>query len=110
MFSTAPAPEAPRPPRKWLLQNLRYRSGAHPASSTSLISGIGARSRTIAYGSNRADYTFIPGGVVPGVLIVQPDFPEMKEDWPFLWYEGEYVIPEAAQWVYVANAVHSLLH
>jgi len=25
------------------------------------------------------------GGVVPGVLVLKPDFPENKEDWPFLW-------------------------
>jgi hypothetical protein len=75
-----------------------------------MVSGVGARSKTVAYGSNRADYSFIPGGVVPGVVIVPPDFPELKEDWPFLWYEGEYVIPEAALWVYAANAAHALLH
>jgi endoglucanase len=40
---------------------------------------------------------------------VEPDYPELKEDWPFLWYESEYVIPEAAMWVYVANAARALL-
>ncbi len=95
---------------EYTVRALDYILGAHPASSTSLVSGIGAHSRTIAYGNNRADYSFIPGGVVPGVLIVRPDFPEMKEDWPFLWYEGEYVIPEAALMVYAGNAAHDLLH
>jgi hypothetical protein len=92
------------------MRALEFLLGTHPASSTSLVSGVGARSRTIAYGNNRADYSFIPGGIVPGVLIIPPDFPEMKEDWPFLWYEGEYVIPEAAMFVYVGNAAHALLH
>ncbi len=50
----------------------------------------------MAYGNNRADYSFIPGGVVPGIVIVRPDFPELKEDWPFLWFENEYVIGAAA--------------
>lgn len=34
----------------------------------------------------------------------------MKEDWPFLWYEGEYVMPEAALLVFAGNAAHELLH
>ncbi|AHG92045.1 glycoside hydrolase family 9 [Gemmatirosa kalamazoonensis] len=91
-----------------VLRAVDFLLGAHPASSTSLVSGVGAHSKTVAYGNNRADYSFIPGGVVPGVLIVKPDFPELKEDWPFLWYEGEYVIPEAAMFVYVANAAQRL--
>lgn len=95
---------------EYTLRAIDFILGTHPASSTSLVSGIGVKSRTIAYGNNRADYSFIPGGVVPGVLIVKPDFPEMKEDWPFLWYEGEYVIPEAAMLVYAGNAVNDLLH
>jgi hypothetical protein len=87
---------------------LDYVLGAHPASDVSLVSGVGARSKTIAYGSNRADYTFIPGGIVPGIVIVKPDFPELKEDWPFLWFENEYVINVGALLVYVGNAVDSL--
>jgi hypothetical protein len=85
-----------------------YILGAHPASSVSLVSGIGTHSKTVAYGNNRADYSFIPGGIVPGIVVVQPDFPELKEDWPFLWYESEYVIPEAALFIYVGNAVAKL--
>ena len=95
---------------EYTLRAVDFILGTHPVSSTSLVSGIGAKSRTIAYGNNRADYSFIPGGVVPGVLIVKPDFPEMKEDWPFLWYEGEYVIPEASLMVYAGNAAHDLMH
>jgi hypothetical protein len=37
-------------------------------------------------------FTFIAGGAVPGILILQPDFPENKEDWPFFWGENEYVV------------------
>jgi hypothetical protein len=73
-----------------------------------MVSGVGARSMTAAYGANRADWSFIPGGIVPGIVIVQPDLPELKEDWPFLWYEGEYVIPLGATFLYVANAADSL--
>jgi endoglucanase len=91
------------------LRGLAYVLGTHPASSVSMVSGVGARSATHAYGSNRADYAFIPGGVIPGVLIVRPDLPEMQESWPFLWYESEYVIDVAAMLIYAANAADTLL-
>jgi hypothetical protein len=94
---------------EYTLRGLDYVLGTHPASSVSLVSGIGAHSKTIAYGSNRADYSFIPGGVVPGVAIVKPDFPELKEDWPFLWFENEYVIGAGALFIYVSNAASALL-
>ncbi len=94
---------------EYTLRGLEYVLGTHPGSSVSLVSGIGARSKTIAYGANRADYSFIPGGIVPGVLLVQPDLPELKEDWPFLWYEEEYVITQAPLFIYVANAADRLL-
>jgi hypothetical protein len=63
----------------------------------------------VAYGMNRADYSFIAGGIVPGVLIIKPDFPENKEDWPFLWGENEYVVNVAAAYIFLANAAHELV-
>lgn len=45
---------------------------------------VGTRSKLIGYGHNRADYGSIAGGMVPGVLIIKPDFPELMADWPFL--------------------------
>ena len=95
---------------EYTVRGLDYVLGTHPVSSVSLVSGVGARSLTVAYGHNRADFSFIPGGVAPGIVIVRPDFPELKEDWPFLWFENEYVIGEAALLVYVGNAVQSLYH
>jgi len=94
---------------EYTLRGLDYVLGTHPASDVSLVSGVGSRSKTIAYGSNRADYSFIPGGVVPGIVIVKPDFPELKEDWPFLWFENEYVIGAAALFIYVGNAADAML-
>ena len=90
------------------LNGFEYVLGRHPGSSTSLVSGIGTHTKTNAYGINRADFSFIPGGVVPGPIVVNPDFPEMKEDWPYHWFDSEYVIPEAALFIYVANAVQDL--
>jgi len=58
---------------------------------------------------NRADFSFISGVIVPRVLILKPDLPENKEDWPFLWGENEYVINAGASYLFVANAVNQLL-
>ena len=63
----------------------------------------------VAYGNNRADFTFIAGGIVPGVLILKPDFPENKEDWPFLWGENEYVVGLGASYIFAVNAANDLL-
>jgi len=46
---------------------------------------------TTAYGWNRADWSYILGGVVSGTALIRPDFPELK-DFPFLWQQGEYVL------------------
>lgn len=45
---------------------------------------------------------------MPGVLIIKPDFPENHEDWPFFWGENEYVIPEGAMWIELAQAAQEL--
>lgn len=90
-------------------QGLHYIYGCHPGSNLSFVSGVGTVSKKVAYGTNRADYSFIAGGVVPGVLILQPDFPENKEDWPFLWGENEYVISVGSSYLYLVHAVQGLL-
>ena len=87
---------------------LDYLHGHHPASDRSFVSGVGALSKEVAYGSNRADFTFIPGGVVPGVLLLKPDYPENRDDWPFFWGENEYVVPEGAMYIALANAAAAL--
>ena len=66
--------------------------GCHPGSNTaSFASGVGAESATVAYGLNRADWSYIPGGVVSGTALIRPDFPELLE-FPFLWQQTEYVL------------------
>ena len=91
-------------------KGLNFIYGTHPDSNISFVSGIGIHSKTVAYGNNRADYSFIAGGIVPGVLIVHPDFPENKEDWPFLWGENEYVVNLGASYIFLVNAVNELVH
>ena len=89
---------------------LSYILGNHPGSDISFVSGVGARSKEVAYGNNRADFSFIAGGVVPGVLIIKPDFPENHEDWPYFWGENEYVIPEGSDFIELTNAAQVLLN
>jgi hypothetical protein len=95
---------------EFTLRGLGYLYGCHPGSALSFVSGVGADSKMVAYGNNRADYSFIAGGVVPGILIVKPDFPENKEDWPFLWGENEYVIGLAASYLFLVHAANDLLN
>ncbi|HEX4240171.1 MAG TPA: glycoside hydrolase family 9 protein [Steroidobacteraceae bacterium] len=94
--------------REATLRGFDYVLGRHPVSSVSYVSSVGTRSKLIGYGNNRADYTFIPGGMIPGVVIVQPDFPELKDAWPFLWYENEYVVDAATSFILAANAAEQL--
>lgn len=78
--------------REFLEKALNFVLGCHPGSNTaSFASGVGAKSQTIAYGQNRADWSYIPGGVVSGTALIQPDFPELLE-YPFLWQQAEYVL------------------
>jgi endoglucanase len=95
---------------EYAFKGLNYILGCHPGSDISFVSGVGTNSKMVAYGSNRADYSFIAGGVVPGVIILKPDFPENKEDWPFLWGENEYVIHGGASYIFLVNAVNDLLN
>ncbi|WP_373057660.1 glycoside hydrolase family 9 protein [Zunongwangia sp. H14] len=95
--------------KEYIFKGLNYIYGTHPDSSISFVSGVGTKSKKVAYGMNRTDFSFIAGGIVPGVLILKPDFPENREDWPFLWGENEYVINVGARYIYLVNAVKSLL-
>jgi hypothetical protein len=74
------------------LNSLNFVLGVHPGiNNSSFASGVGSRSVTVAYGVNRADWSFIPGGVASGTALIRPDLPEMKI-WPFFWQQTEYVM------------------
>jgi hypothetical protein len=48
--------------------------GCHPYHNYSLVATVGAaRPKAVFYGNNRADFSFIPGNVAPGILFRQPD-------------------------------------
>ena len=79
-------------PKETVYNALNFILGCHPGSNTaSFASGVGARSATVAYGLNRADWSYIPGGVVSGTALIRPDFPELLE-FPYLWQQTEYVL------------------
>jgi hypothetical protein len=76
----------------YMLDSLNFILGCHPGSNTaSFVSGVGAKSMIPAYGMNRADWSYIPGGIVSGTALIRPDFPELLE-WPFIWQQGEYCL------------------
>jgi hypothetical protein len=89
---------------------LNFVLGVHPGDNTSsFASGVGARSTTIAYGINRADESYIPGGVSSGTALIRPDFPELL-DWPYLWQQQEYVMGGGAtNFVFLVLAADHLL-
>lgn len=64
--------------------------GCHPYHNYSFVATVGAtRPKEVFYGNNRADFSFIPGNVAPGLLFRQPDHFENFDDWPFLWGQNE---------------------
>jgi len=95
--------------KDYTLRVANYILGTHPVSSSSYVSGVGTRSHLKAYGNNRADQSYIPGGVIPGYVIIQPDFPECMDDFGFLWFTHEYVITAASRWIVAANAADALV-
>lgn len=64
---------------------------------------------TTAYGINRADWSYVPGGVVSGTALIQPDFPELL-DFPFLWQQAEYVLGGgSSNFMFLVLAVRQIL-
>ncbi len=75
-----------------MLHAMNFILGCHPGTNTaSFASGVGSRSITTAYVFNRADWSYILGGIVSGTALIRPDFPELLT-WPFLWQQTEYVL------------------
>jgi hypothetical protein len=94
---------------EYVYKGLNYVLGCHPYSNLSFVNSVGTQSKKVAYGNNRADFTTIAGGVVPGLILLKPDYLENKDDWPFLWGENECIIDGGAWYVFLANAVEELV-
>lgn len=95
---------------EFIFNALNFILGCHPGSNTaSFASGVGARSATVGYGLNRADWSYIPGGVVSGTALIRPDFPELLE-FPFLWQQVEYVMGGgSSHYMFLVLAAQQLL-
>jgi endoglucanase len=94
----------------YTLRAVNYILGTHPVSSTSYVAGVGTVSKTKTYSNNRADNAYIPGAVIPGYIIIKPDFPECIDDFGFLWFEDEAVVAGSASWVVAGNAAAALVN
>ncbi len=93
---------------EYTLRAVNYILGTHPVSSTSYVAGVGTVSKTKTYSNNRADNSYIPGAVIPGYIVIKPDFPECIDDFGFLWFEDEAVVAGSANWVLAGNAADAI--
>ena len=83
--------------------------GCHPYHNYSFVAAVGAaRPKQVFYGNNRADFSFIPGNVAPGLLFRKPDHFENFDDWPFLWGQNEGTIAGNTQYVIFGSAFKNL--
>ncbi len=84
--------------------------GCHPYHNYSLVATVGAaRPKAVFYGNNRADFSFIPGNVAPGILFRKPDHFENYDDWPFLWGQNEGTIGGNTSYLIFGSAFKNLV-
>ena len=75
-----------------------------------LIFQVGAtRPKAVFYGNNRADFSFIPGNVAPGLLFRRPYHFENFDDWPFLWGQNEGTIAGNTQYIIFGSALKDIV-
>lgn len=85
--------------------------GCHPYHNYSLVATVGAaRPKEVFYGNNRADFSFIPGNVAPGLLFRRPDHFENYDDWPFLWGQNEGTIAGNTGYLIFGEAFKNLVN
>ncbi|MFA6661768.1 MAG: glycoside hydrolase, partial [Bacilli bacterium] len=95
--------------KEYVFKGLNYIFGCHPYSNVSFVEAVGTQSKKLAYGNNRADFSTIAGGIVPGLILLKPDFLENKDDWPFLWGENEVTIGGSADYILLGCAVNEMI-
>ena len=84
--------------------------GCHPYQYYSFVATLGAaRPKQVFYGNNRADFSFIPGNVAPGLLFRKPDHFENYDDWPFLWGQNEGTIAGNTQYIIFGSAFKNIV-
>ena len=84
--------------------------GCHPYHNYSFVAVVGAaRPKHVFYGNNRADFSFIPGNVAPGLLFRKPDHFENYDDWPFLWGQNEGTIVGNTQYIIFGSSFKDIV-
>ena len=95
---------------EYALKAAAFMFGCHPYHNYSLVAAVGAaRPKAVFYGNNRADFSFIPGNVAPGVLFRNPDHFENFDDWPFLWGQNEGTIAGNTAYLIFGTALQQLV-
>ena len=85
--------------------------GCHPYHNYSFVAAVGAaRPKQVFYGNNRADFSFIPGNVAPGLLFRKPDHFENFDDWPFLWGQNEGTIAGNTQYIIFGSSFKNIVN
>ena len=85
--------------------------GCHPYHNYSFVAVVGAaRPKAVFYGNNRADFSFIPGNVAPGLLFRKPDHFENYDDWPFLWGQNEGTIAGNTQYIIFGSILKDIVN
>ena len=46
--------------------------------------------------------------MIPGYINIKPNFSECIDDFGMLWFEDEYAVSAASQWILAANAAGAL--
>jgi hypothetical protein len=84
--------------------------GCHPYHNYSFVAVVGAaRPKQVFYGNNRADFSFIPSNVAPGLLFRKPDHFENYDDWPFLWGQNEGTIAGNTQYIIFGSSFKNIV-
>jgi len=93
-----------------MLHAVDFILGCHPGPNTaSCASSVGSHSLMPGYGVNRADFSYIAGGIGSGTALIRPDFPELLE-WPYLWQQTEYCVGHpTSDYVFLIAAAHHLI-
>ena len=96
--------------KKYAYNAAAFMFGCHPYHNYSLVAAVGAaRPKQVFYGNNRADFSFIPGNVAPGLLFRKPDHFENFDDWPFLWGQNEGTIAGNCSYLIFGEAFKNMV-
>jgi endoglucanase len=96
--------------RQYIIDALAFVLGRHPGNNISFVSGLGTHRPIPTFAVNKMDYGYTPGGVFSGTSLVLPDYPELRDDHPFLWQQSEIMIWGATPYLFSVLAADKLLN